>query len=54
MDNSEIKNQIYRGGAPVGYLSELKQLEQNSILFFLYLRNLIYIELNWLLFGHFI
>ena len=36
MDNSEIKNQIYRGGAPVGYLSELSQLEQNSILFLRY------------------
>ena len=33
MDNSKIKNQIYRGGAPVGYLSELNQLEQNAILF---------------------
>ena len=30
MDNSEIKTQIYRGGAPVGYLSELNQLEQNA------------------------
>ena len=36
MDNSEIKNQIYRGGAPVGYLSELNQLEQNAILFLRY------------------
>jgi hypothetical protein len=36
MDNSEIKNQIYRGGAPVGYLSELSQLEQNAIIFLRY------------------
>ena len=36
MDNSEIKNQVYRGGAPVGYLSELNQLEQNAILFLRY------------------
>ena len=36
MDNSKIKNQIYRGGAPVGYLSELNQLEQNAILFLRY------------------
>ena len=36
MDNSEIKNQIYRGGAPVGYLLELNQLEQNAILFLRY------------------
>ena len=36
MGNSEIKNQIYRGGAPVGYLSELNQLEQNAILFLRY------------------
>ena len=36
MDNSEIKTQIYRGGAPVGYLSELNQLEQNAILFLRY------------------
>ena len=36
MVKSEIKNQIYRGGAPVGYLSELNQLEQNAILFLRY------------------
>ena len=36
MDDSKIKNQIYRGGAPVGYLSELNQLEQNAILFLRY------------------
>ena len=36
MDNSEIRNKIYRGGAPVGYLSELNQLEQNAILFLRY------------------
>ena len=36
MDNSKIKTQIYRGGAPVGYLSELNQLEQNAILFLRY------------------
>ena len=36
MDNSKIKNQIHRGGAPVGYLSELSQLEQNAILFLRY------------------
>ena len=36
MDNSETKSQIYRGGAPVGYLSELNQLEQNAILFLRY------------------
>ena len=36
MKNSEIQNKMYRGGAPVGYLSELNQLEQNAILFLRY------------------
>ena len=36
MDNHGIKNKNYRGGAPVGYLSELNQLEQNSVLFLRY------------------
>ncbi len=36
MYNSEIKNKIHRGGAPVGYISELNQLEQNAILFLRY------------------
>ena len=36
MDNSEIQKKMYRGGAPVGYLSELNQLEQNAILFLRY------------------
>ena len=36
MDNSEIQNKMCRGGAPVGYLSELNQLEQNAILFLRY------------------
>ena len=36
MENPKMYKQIHRGGAPVGYLSELNQLEQNAILFLRY------------------
>ena len=36
MKNFQIENNPYRGGAPVGYLSELNELEQSAILFLRY------------------
>ena len=36
MSKYEFRNKPHRGGAPVGFLSELNDLEQNTIIFLRY------------------